>query len=491
MNLNDVLNEIEVLRKFNSESEKVEVKTAHDGFPKKCYDTISGFANKSGGLIIFGLDEENDFASVGVNDVNDLQKQLTSLCNDAMEPVIRPEFLSFEFEGHNLFAAYIYELPISQKPCFYKPKGLINGSYIRDGERDSLMTDYEIYALVSYNNHIIEDVRVTNNSCFEDLDEEKLHEYINKISNDKPNFRKNSFEYNLKICNVIEDAIVKKPTLAGTMVFGKYPQCFYPQLFVACCVIPGTEIGDKGLDGERFIDNRRVEGTIPEMLNETMNFLRRNMKIKVIVDSNGERTDQSEYPLDALREAVMNALIHRDYSAKTENAYISVYMYSDRIEIISPGSLYGSNTYEMLGTSERMETRNPNIVRLLEETTNLIENRQSGILVMKREMALYNMPEPEYIVGNDYFKVIFRKGNDNKVTNDNNQLDKYRKEVLEYCKEPKTLKEIREYLNLKSRNYVNDNIIKPLLDSGNLDYTNKENLRASNQKYVTLSPVND
>lgn len=92
MNLNDVLNEIEVLRKFNSESEKVEVKTAHDGFPKKCYDTISGFANKSGGLIIFGLDEENDFASVGVNDVNDLQKQLTSLCNDAMEPVIRPEF---------------------------------------------------------------------------------------------------------------------------------------------------------------------------------------------------------------------------------------------------------------------------------------------------------------------------------------------------------------------------------------------------------------
>lgn len=76
--------------------------------------------------------------------------------------------------------------------------------------------------------------------------------------------------------------------------------------------------------GERFIDNKRIEGTIEEMLNGTMNFLRRNMKNSIIIDEDGKRTNRTEYPLEALREAVANALIHRDYSTQTENAYISV-----------------------------------------------------------------------------------------------------------------------------------------------------------------------
>lgn len=76
------------------------------------------------------------------------------------------------------------------------------------------------------------------------------------------------------------------------------------------------------------------------MLERTMNFFIRNMKTSVIINSNGERTDRTEYPIEALREAVANALIHRDLSTQTENAYISVNMYNDRIEIISPGALY-------------------------------------------------------------------------------------------------------------------------------------------------------
>src|SRR5699024_10283012 len=139
-----------------------------------------------------------------------------------------------------------------------------------------------------------------------------------------------------------------------------------------------------------------------------MNFLRRNMKTSVIINSNGERINRTEYPMEALREAVANTLIHRDYSIQTENAYVSVNMYNDRIEIINPGNLYGTNKLEKLGTATTMESRNPTIVRILEEKGSVIENRHTGIPTMKREMKKYGLLEPEFYEERDSFKAIFR-----------------------------------------------------------------------------------
>ena len=182
------------------------------------------------------------------------------------------------------------------------------------------------------------------------------------------------------------------PTLAGTMIFGKYPQSYYPQLFVACAVIPGIELGVIGKFGQRFDDNKRIEGTIEEMIDGTLNFLRKNMKTKVIIDSKtGKRKNVLEYPILALREAIANALIHRDYSMHTENTYVKVYMDDDRIEIQNPGCLYGIIKLEKLGTDTIMETRNATIVRILEDKGSVIENRHSGIPIMKREMKKLNL----------------------------------------------------------------------------------------------------
>ena len=193
MKLKEVMEAVNVLRKYNSETNKIEAKMATQGFPKKCYDTFSSFSNKYGGIIIFGLNEEKDFQAEGVYDINDLQKQITSLCSDSMEPAIRTDILPFELENKYLLAVKIEELPQNKKPCYYKPKGLKSGSYTREGDRDELMTDYEIYALQSYNDHIFEDIRPTKKSSIEDLNNEALHAYIEKIERNKPNFSKNSF----------------------------------------------------------------------------------------------------------------------------------------------------------------------------------------------------------------------------------------------------------------------------------------------------------
>ena len=168
-------------------------------------------------------------------------------------------------------------------------------------------------------------------------------------------------------------------------------------------------------------------------------------------------------------------------------------MYNDRIEIINPTALYGTNKLEKLETATTMESRNPTIVRILEEKGDVIENRHSGIPTMIREMKKYGLPKPEFYEERDSFKVIFR--NKNVVTNEQSgqqsrqqksNIDEYQNIVLEYCKDAKTAKEIKDYLQIKSRQYISTNIIKPLIDSGKLEYTNKKSINARNQKYLTV-----
>ena len=152
-----------------------------------------------------------------------------------------------------------------------------------------------------------------------------------------------------------------------------------------------------------------VEGTIEEMLDKSLAFVRRNIGTMVIIDNDGKRTDVPHYPMKALREAIANALIHRDYSCKTEGAYIYLRIFDDRIEILNPGDLYGNNRLENLGTDNMLEVRNNTIIRLLEETTDIVENRHTGIATMRDEMKKMNLPEPEFENLRGTFKVTFRK----------------------------------------------------------------------------------
>lgn len=394
----------------------------------------------------------------------------------------------------------------NKKPCYYKPRGLNKGSYIRVGDRDEVMTEYEIYSLKSYNDGVREDLRINNRANINDLNADELNNYIKKIKEEKINFSKSSNEKILKLSGVVDvsgDNLY--PTIAGTMIFGEYSQAFYPQLFIACTVIPGTELGDVGEMGQRFDDNRRIEGTIEQMLEGTLSFLRKNMKTRVIINpKTGKRSNVPEYPMLALKEAIANALIHRDYSLQTENAYIQVYMYSDRIVIQNPGALYGINKLEKLGTDAIMESRNTNIVRILEEKGTIIENRHSGIPTMRREMRKMNLLDPEFINERGSFKVIFRNtikddkqesGQQKSLSGEQKSLSgqqksssgqqKYQDMVLKYCNVPRTSKEISVFLGIKSRQYISVNIIKPLINNGLLEYTNKNNVRARNQKYIT------
>lgn len=305
MNKEDVLEMIQELNEKQTETLCIEAKTASGGKPEKYYDTISSFSNTMGGTILFGVEENKTknktvFIPVGVYDVSDLQKHITNLCSTEFEPIVRPEISVVDIDNNKIVAVEINALTPRNKPCYYKPKGLHNGSYIRVGDRDDHMTEYEIYKCISYRENVKDDLRPVVRATIKDLDEELINAFIEKYTEDKPNFSKFSKEeilINAGVLIKVEDKIF--PTVAGIMVFGEYPQQFFPQWFIAAIVVPGFEIAKLGKVGERFIDNKRIEGNISTMYNETIRFIKRNMKVGMKLNpQTGLREDLPQYPIE-------------------------------------------------------------------------------------------------------------------------------------------------------------------------------------------------
>ena len=193
------------------------------------------------------------------------------------------------------------------------------------------------------------------------------------------------------------------------------------------------------------------------------------------------RNDKADYPLTAVREVILNALVHRDYSIHTEGMPIQLTMYNDRLEVENPGGLYGRMTIDQLGKVQP-DTRNPVLATAM-ETLGLTENRYSGIPTIRREMAKYNLIEPEFLDERGSFTVIFYKSN--KEVKDQSSIKDDEKNLLIFCKTPRTRKEICEYLELSSTTYAIQKYIMPLVESGKIKMSNPEKPKSSKQLYYS------
>lgn len=401
----ELLNLIYDIRSFQTELDNVEVKSAAKGTPK-IYDSLSSLSNRAGGVIIFGLDEEQDFKPVGVYNLDELRKKVSEACTQ-MEPPLRLTFTSIKYEGVNILAAEVPECPVDLKPCYYKPAGMHSGSYIRVAEGDRKMTDYEIYMFMSSRGQAIEDLKPVLRSKPEDLDDQAIQKYIDKLREQRPGSRLFTLpqEQLLKTLNILTEQGGKMvPTLAGMLMFGRFPQQFFPSLFVAFLMFAGSTENIKGPRGERFLDNRRIEGTIPEMIAEAEKAIIHNMRRSTVI-SGFMRNDIDEYPRVAIREAIINALAHRDYSHYGLGTHVQLRMFSDRLEIDNQGGLYGHLTEETLGI-EAPTARNAALMRMLEDME-IVENRGSGIRAMIEATRSAHLAPPKFKNMYTSFRVTF------------------------------------------------------------------------------------
>lgn len=473
--LKEFVKEIQAQR---CENNYIELKAARDGCPK-LFDTLSSFSNQSGGgRIVFGVSD--DYEVCGVYNAADLQTKIMEQ-SAQMSPEVRPLCTTATVDDKVVVCAEIQEIDNFEKPCFYRGAGRLRGSYIRVGDGDRRMTEYEVYSYEAFKKKIRDELRVDSNAEVEDIQTDYLTEYMVALKKKKPNLASLKTERIYRLQNIVLNG---RPTLAAVMLFSDYPQAFFPQLSITAVYIPGTEKSMVGEVGERFIDNARIDGNLVQMLDGAISFVRRNMKTATIIDpATGKRNDRTEYPIIAVRELILNALIHRDYSIHTDSAPITIEMYQDRFEIENPGGLYGRMTLDNLGKVSA-DTRNPviaNAMEVLDET----ENRYSGIPTIINAMKEHGLPAPKFENDRGVFRVTLyngREGGQQTVIANRPDSDA----ILEFCRTPRSRAELEEYFKgRKSIVYLMKTVVHPLIESGELLLTIPDKPRSKYQRYVT------
>lgn len=473
----ELINLVKDIQLKKAESNYIEVKSARSGCPK-IFDTLSSFSNQqNGGVIIFGIDENEDYNVCGVYDAADLQKKIMEQSLQ-MEPVVRPLCTVAVIDGKTVVSAEIQEMDNFQKPCFYKGVGRLRGSYVRVADGDRLMTEYEVYSFEAFRQDIHDELRTNDRALLSDINTQQYQMYLLELKKNKPNLSK----LEEKEINRLQGFVVdNKPTVAALMLFSVYPQAYFPQLCITAVSVPGKEMSATGSVGERFIDNKRIEGSITQMLSDALIFVRKNMKVKTIIDSEtGMRNDKTEYPVIAVRELILNALIHRDYSIHTESAPITITMYSDRMEIENPGGLYGRMTLDNLGFVSA-DTRNPYIAGAL-EIMGETENRYSGIPTIRSAMKNAGLSQPVFVNNAGVFKAILY----NEIVSEKGNSD-LASRILDFCSVPRSRRELEEkFKNEITIAYLMSKHMKHLIADNKIALTKPKSPKSKDQKYYTI-----
>lgn len=377
---------VDRLRRVRTDPTGVEVKDASGGLPKSLGETLSAFANGIGGVVVLGLSERAGFTPAPGFDPPSIQDALARLCSDDMEPPVRAAIDIVDFEGAQTIVLEVSGLDPVRKPSYVKRRGPYEGSFIRGGDGDRHLTAYEVTQLLANHGQPTEDAEAVPGATLNDFDSDRVAEVGRRLRNRSPrafgDLDDESLLVRLGAAVRAEDGRVH-PTLAGIMCLGIYPQQFFPQLFVSFVALPGRVMGESLDDGTRFLDNVTCDGPIPEMLATVIAASRRNMRTAAVIRGAG-REDRHDYPIEVIRELIVNALLHRDYSPLSRGTQVQVELYPDRLVVRNPGGLYGSIVPSDLGVVDVSSTRNAVLAKMLADIPSstgepVCENRSSGL----------------------------------------------------------------------------------------------------------------
>lgn len=396
------------LRERGSELDDVEVKEASGGIPTRLWESISALANRAkGGTMIFGLSATN-FEWIGVDSIDGLQRAVSNACSE-MNPPVRPRMTSFTDRKKSVLVVEIPECPREHRPCHNRQSGLPGGAFIRVGDGDRRMTDYEVQRLIAERGQPKEDVRVVKEATIGDLNSLAITQYFDKLRQKNPDakhLRGSITELSRRFSIIGEDDEgVMRPTLCGLLMFADYPQQFYPSLCITILRYAGPRDGASRGD-DSIIENQKIEGPIPTMLEEAFSVIRRNMR-KGTLKTGLLAEDLWEYPELALREVVVNAVAHRDYGPWAAGTQVQVKMYSDALIVQNPGGLFGPVSEDTLDEVNVIQAARNGFLMSLLERVGIVENRGSGIRTMIAQLARAGLPPPQFKDHGSHFRAIF------------------------------------------------------------------------------------
>lgn len=374
------------LKDLIKEREHVELKSSLS-LINEIIETVSAFSNTGGGKIIVGVNDAGKVLGVeiGKNTIEHLTNRIAQNTDPKVQPGIKVERIT----GKKIIIIEVKESLDKLVLAFGRP-------FKRVGKSSPKMSkdEYERLILEKHREKLQFDKDVCEEANLEDIDNKKVRAYLklrekNRNISSKIKIPLNQFLINIK---AVRD---KKPTNAGILFFAKNPLKFISHAQLRLVRIKGVKIYGN------ILDRLDCNGTLWEMADDGEDFIRKNIRLLGFrTDKSFRREDKFEYPIRALREAIINGLIHRDYFNPAD---VRVFIFDDRVEIVSPGP------FPKGVTPQKPEHKPVNkVLSQLMYDIGYIEKYGSGIY-LENELCLKNGNEkPVYEITSNQTKVVFK-----------------------------------------------------------------------------------
>lgn len=420
------------MRDAGTDIAEYEMKEAR-GYPSNVVDSLCAFANTTGGVVILGVSEK-DFQPVDI-DVKKLQARLASSARNEIEPAIHIDIKVLYLSGKPVVVANVPPVDAVQKPCYVKKYGLERGAFIRTGDGDYRMSAYEIHRFQE-NEQLCSghDCAIVSRATIGDLDDRLVKRWVGAVtgvgtvtsggtadgSGDSGGVQAVAQRYGVLVADKKGEL---HPSLAGLLVFGKQPQQFMPQLHLVLldhvhanadgAILGNVQVADRASATSPASPTAiTFNGSIPAIMKAVMRAATGKLRSSASTQLRAAAETLHCFPWNAVREALINAFVHRDYSPDSLGLPILMDMYDDRLEITSPGGLFAPFS----ATAEaRTSKRNATLAALVQHIPfgtrevhggKLSENAGLGWPIIEKEMLAISGKSPEIISTLHHFRII-------------------------------------------------------------------------------------
>lgn len=378
--------EVEDLKKLISEGESTEIefKQSFHSF-QEVARIISAFANTQGGLLFLGVTDAGEIK--GVPEESDKIQQKISQSNKTISPEPLITIDVKEIDKKRVVVVAVHKADTS---VFHTIEGAI---FVRVGSTITRLEGNTVLEFLRNRQILLFEESVEQYARTDDIDKNKVARYLERRGQQGylDNHSMKEFLLSKKLATVHPDFRLKSLAI---LFFAKEPQKFYPYTIIKLVRFDGTE-------PINVIAYEEAVGTLTEIIEHAVNFVKRFLTKEFKIEGL-KREEVPFLPDDAIREAVINAVAHRDYFNKNET---QLSIFDDRLEITNPGGLPEGMSLELLGKLSIQ--RNPGIYQLLKDY-GYMEGIGSGISKILRLVSEAGLVKPEFIATKDFFRVIFR-----------------------------------------------------------------------------------
>ena len=363
--------------------------------PRSLAELLAAFAAADGGVVLIGV--ADDGSIIGVSNFEQVRDNLIyeAAGRNHCEPQIQPIGVEkIETSDGKVVVAVTV-------PADFETLHSVAGKFfLRVGSRNEPLTPRELRKLMFSRGEVSFERLVCEKVKLDSLDDKLINRYIRKHEEytGRPlNLSKEEFLINLGCAIKKNEEVI--PTHTGVLLFHEEPQLYFLQTQVLCARF-------KGIDVIEYLDRKEFRGPLPELVDQATRFIKSHMRVGGRIPGI-KRVDYPEYPEVTFREAIINAVIHRDWSIEGE--FIRVFMFDDRIEVMSPGRLLPRITVEAMQKGEvESRLRNPVIVEVFDRLGGYIEKLGTGIRRMIDGMKEHGLEPPKFELRGDVLKVTLR-----------------------------------------------------------------------------------